>query len=168
MLILHLLWMNAFVRMFYVCMSCVHTYMLYVYAYENLWVCAFVYMCACRTFMCMSCVCGHMYVCRAFVRSWMMYVHVCRVFIHVSCSFMRMRMRMYVLVYVCACVCEHVAHSCICRALVGMPCVNAYLYTNNISPNKSLWIICKQMTTWYNSTAIIEVVIYIGTSWLKC
>ena len=48
--------------------------------------------------------------------------------------FMCMRMRMCVLVYVCAGVCEHVAQSCVhvCRAFVGMPCVNVYLYTKKI------------------------------------
>ena len=54
--------------------------------------------------------------------------------VHVCCSFMCMGMRMCVLVYVCAGVCEHVAHSCVhvCRAFVGMPCVNVYLYTKKI------------------------------------
>ena len=125
--------------------QCHHTLCRNVYAYlplivnERMYVCRasmrmrmyeYVYLCicVCRAFMgiCMSCV--RAYVCVSCVRAWCMSCHVF-IHVHVCCSFMCMRMGMCVLVYVCAGACEHVAHSCVCRAFVGMPCVNVYLYT---------------------------------------
>ena len=101
--------------------------------------------CVCRAFMGICMYVVRSCVCMCLVRSCMMYV--CRVFIHVHvcCSFMCMRMRMCVLVYVCAGVCEHVAHSCVCRAFVGMPCVNVYIYTKKYTKQ----VIVNNMQTYH-------------------
>ena len=120
----------------YVCHASIHVCCAFMRMrmYEYVYSC----ICVCRAFMGICMYVVRSCVCMCLVRSCMMYV--CRVFIHVHvcCSFMCMRMRMCVLVYVCAGVCEHVAHSCVCRAFVGMPCVNVYPYTQQNTPNRSL------------------------------
>ena len=84
--------------------------------------CMYVCMSCIRACVCMSCV--RAYVCLSCVRAWCMYVVCSCIYVVRSCvcAFMHMCIRVYVREYVC----EYVAHSCVCRAFVGMPCVHAY------------------------------------------
>ena len=80
--------------------------------------------------MCMSCVYGHMYVCRAFVRMYVSraFVHdVCMPCVH-TCTCM-LFVYVYAHAYVRSCVCVCGRMSCVRGYAV---CYNVYLYTKKI------------------------------------